>query len=774
LFILGGAILTLSGCSPDGQKESTEPSFVGRQSCVDCHQAEADAFEGSHHDLAMQEATNETVLADFDGSSFQKGERTYTFFRENGSFYVRLESEHENSPERFKVAYTFGVTPLQQYLLEFPAGRLQSLTIAWNSRKNEWFSLYPDRSIPRDSWLHWTNQSQNWNSTCASCHSTNYRKNYDPKSDRYQPEWSEIDVSCESCHGPGSEHVAIAKNAENYEKTVQSSGDHGFPVQFTSGDVAFRTGSDGVPQRVNPDRKVSDAQLTECGRCHGRRSDLSKHHRHGDRFLDHFEPSLLRDGLYHADGQVLEEVYVYGSFRQSKMYQKGVRCTDCHNAHSGELKLEGNKVCTQCHGEEQYNTPEHHHHPPSSEGASCVNCHMTEKTFMQVDPRRDHKFHIPDPAVSDQIGSPDACTSCHTDKSKDWAAGHVENWSGDNSSSSNYGPMFDAAWNGDPEARSALVSFLQNKKEPDFLRASAATTLGQVFPGPGTRSNVRALLDADDPLLRQTGARLFATGRNRNRSSVSPDPLLPLLSDPVRGVRFAAARSLSTMGLSGLDDKQKKRVEELVGQIEAVLLTNQDTRGGLFSLGQFYAQQDQPEQAITYLRRAIRMDTKFLDARTTLAQLLSRQEQPAEAASVLRPVTRQERPPEMAQRTWNRAKGQVFFQLGLLNAGPLNNRSRARDHLERAVRLNPSNARAHFNLGLLYSKMGDVDQADRALNRARKLQPDNPRYLYTLVTVHRDHGQMEKAVDYARTLKNEFPNNPRFQRVFRIMKRQAR
>ncbi len=761
-------------CSNDTSDSTADPSFVGRENCVSCHEEEAEAYAGSHHDLAMQEATDETVLADFSGSTFTDDNRQYTFDKEDGQFFVRVESVNSDDAETYPVPYTFGVQPLQQYLLKFPKGRLQALTIAWDSQKNEWFSLYPDRTFEKDNWLHWTNQSQNWNSTCASCHSTNYKKNYDPESDSYDPSWSEIDVSCESCHGPGSRHVEMAKNAENYDEAATSQdNDHGFPVQFTSGDVAFRTGSDGVPERVNPNRTVSDAQLTECGRCHGRRSDLSKHHRHGDRFLDHFEPSLLREGIYHADGQVQEEVYVYGSFRQSKMYQKGVRCTDCHNAHSGELKLEGNELCTQCHGDEQYNTPDHHHHPPSSEGASCVNCHMTEKTFMQVDPRRDHKFHVPDPAVSDAVDSPDACTSCHTDKSQQWAAGHVDRWSGDNRSSSRYGPMFHAAWNGDTDVRSDLISFLTNQEKPTFLRASAANTIGQLVTDPGNRSSIRNLLDESDPLLRRTGARLFIAGRNNN-GNVSPDPLVPLLSDPVRGVRFAAARSLSTMDLSGLDDEQRKRVENLVDQIEAVLLTNQDTRSGLFSLGQFYAQQEQPENAITYLRRAIRMDAKFLDARTTLAQLLAGQERPSEAASVLQPVIRQERPPEMSEQTWNRAKGRVYFQLGLLNAGPLNNRTSARNYLERAVRLTPNNARAHFNLGLLYSKMGDVDQADHALNRARDLQPDNPRYLYTLVTVHRDHGQMEKAVEYARTLKNEFPNNPRYQRVFRLMKRQAR
>ncbi len=776
LMIIAVPGLLTTACSRDQSNESTGPEFVGRDTCAGCHQQQMKAYENSHHDLAMEEATEETVRAPFDGETFSKGDVEYTFLREENEFYVKVTGPDDEPAERFEVPYTFGVTPLQQYLLDFPKGRLQALSIAWNSRENEWFSLYPDRSIGRDDWLHWTNQSQNWNSTCASCHSTNYRKNYDPEKDAYRPKWSEIDVSCEACHGPGSKHVNWAKNREDSTsqtpETDESdpSSSYGLSVNFTSGNVSFRTGPDGVPERVNPDRSVPDTQLTECGRCHGRRSRLSRKHRHGERFLDHFSPSLLEEGLYHPDGQVKEEVYVYGSFRQSRMYEKGVRCTHCHEPHSGELKLDGNQVCTQCHGADTYDTPEHHHHPPSSSGASCVNCHMTEKTFMQVDPRRDHKFHVPQPAVSDRIGAPDACTSCHEKKTSDWAARQVQNWTDDESTPS-YGPMFYDAWEGDPDALSELRSFLNDAEQPDFLRASAASALTR-YPTTELRDPARELFDASDPLLRRSAVQLYSAGQTE-QSSPAPDPLLPLLEDPVRGVRFAAARSLSTMETSDPTEKQKDRIKDITDEIERVLLANQDSRGGLFSLGQYYMQQDRPKQAITYFRRAIEMDDRFLDARTALARLLAREEQPEEAAEVLQPATKFRQPPNMSEEIWNRAMGQLHYQLGLLHAGPLENRSRARDHLERAVRYAPDNARAHYNLGLLYSQLGKVEQADRTLQQAVELQPNNPEHLYALVTIHRDHGNMDKAVKYARTLKNRFPDNRRFQRIYRIMKRQA-
>ena len=295
--------------------------------------------------------------------------------------------------------------------LPFSPG-LQCLDIAWDTRRKRWFHLYPDEKFAPDDPLYWTGRYQTWNLMCAECHSTNLRKNYNLKTDSYRTTWAEINVGCQACHGPGAEHVASA--------TTKESGTP-MPVRFGAGDSRF--------------------QVEQCAVCHSRRRVVAPPDAPGQAFMDHYAPEWLRDDLYFADGQILGEVYVYGSFLQSKMYRQGVRCTDCHNPHSLKLDAEGNRVCTKCHQltppsefptlkAKNYDTPEHHHHAPGSEGARCVNCHMAARTYMVVDPRRDHSFRIPRPDLSVAIGTPNACNGCHQDKDAQWAAGTIASWNG--------------------------------------------------------------------------------------------------------------------------------------------------------------------------------------------------------------------------------------------------------------------------------------------------------------------------------------------------------
>jgi len=209
------------------------PTFVGGKVCAGCHQKEYKLWQGSHHDLAMQVANDNTVLGDFSDANFTYFGVTSTFYKRDGKFKVRTDGP-EGKLKDYEIKYAFGVYPLQQYLIEFPGGRLQALSIAWDSRpKGEggqrWFHLYPKEKITHDDTLHWTGPNQNWNYMCAECHSTNLKKNYDLKSDTYSTTWFEINVSCEACHGPGSRHVAWAEHKSDREK-LDSDPDKGLIV----------------------------------------------------------------------------------------------------------------------------------------------------------------------------------------------------------------------------------------------------------------------------------------------------------------------------------------------------------------------------------------------------------------------------------------------------------------------------------------------------------------------------------------------------------------
>ena len=337
--------------------------YVGRGRCIECHQEQAAEFAGSDHDLAMQPATPETVLARFDDRQLDHGGVPTRMHQQGKQFLVTTDGP-DGEQQTFDVKYAFGVRPLQQYLVELEGGHVQCLPWAWDTQAEEWFHLYPDEELPAGDLLHWTGRAQNWNHMCADCHSTDVEKHYDHATNTFHTTFAEIDVSCEACHGPGSLHVELAESPSLFWDRR-----HGYGLAQLKG-------------------RSSKPQLDTCARCHSRRRNVYPGYEAGQEFLDFYEPELLDGDVYHVDGQIHEEVYVYGSFLQSRMYQRGVRCTDCHDPHSTRLVAEGNALCVRCHTAARFDTPSHHHHEANSTGAQCVACHMPERTYMIVDPRR--------------------------------------------------------------------------------------------------------------------------------------------------------------------------------------------------------------------------------------------------------------------------------------------------------------------------------------------------------------------------------------------------
>ena len=382
--------------------------FVGRPVCAECHADVVERFAGSHHDRAMQVAEPETVLGDFDAASFDHYGVTSSFSRRGGSFVVNTDGP-DGEMRDYEIAYTFGVEPLQQYLVRFPDGRVQALPLAWDSRPEveggqRWFHLYPDEPIPHGDILHWTGIQQNWNHMCAACHSTRLEKGYRAEEDRFDTTWSEIDVSCEACHGPGSLHAANPESA--------------LPVRLVAAGRWEFASDARIAERDRP--LDSRQQVETCGRCHARASRLSEAPPGAQSLADTHRVALLDEGLYFADGRIDGEVYVYGSFLQSRMYARGVRCSDCHDPHSLAIDGAPDDACSRCHLPSAFATRDHHRHQPGSHGASCVACHMPQRTYMVIDARRDHGFHIP--RSEPDAGAPNACAGCHANHTESWAA----------------------------------------------------------------------------------------------------------------------------------------------------------------------------------------------------------------------------------------------------------------------------------------------------------------------------------------------------------------
>ncbi len=714
LAVIVGAVPLSLWRSPPGGTPEAGPAFVGSVACKDCHQAAWDAWWGSDHDLAMAEATEETVRGDFGGVEITHRGVTSRFYRSDGKFLVRTEGPGGEMGD-FEIAYTFGHEPLQQYLVPFPGGRLQALSLAWDTERGEWFHLYADQDIPADDWLHWTRNGQNWNGMCAECHSTDLKKGYDPDTRTYATTWSDIDVGCEACHGPGSRHVAWA----------------GVPPMARP-DLADR----GL---VVPAVGIAPARLVElCAPCHSRRAELGDYDHTGLELLDHMLPSLLRDGLYHADGQILDEVYVYGSFLQSKMYARGVSCRDCHDSHSLALHREGNELCLQCHQREVYDSYDHHFHQQvhdgrPSDGALCVKCHMPERPYMVIDWRADHSFRVPRPDLSVEIGTPNACgqSGCHGDKPLEGSVDAYRRWYGQ-ARRPHYGTTFAAARAGEPEAVEELVRLAQNALQPALVRATALELLER-YGGAARAAALRAAVLSDEPLLRRTAAASLAVADPKERVSL----LAPLLSDPVKAVRLAAVSQLAGVPRELFKPYQREAFDRGLGEYRQTMAYSLDFAAQAMNMGNLHANLGQPREAERYYRMALEIDDLFYPAKMNLAVLASGQGRNPEAETLLREV--------LAAYPENAA---AAYSLGLL----LVETGRPGEGLEwllRAAEGMPRNARARYNLGLLLQQQGRLEEAGRELAAALEIDPASLDFLHALADHQLRRGRLEKALALA-------------------------
>lgn len=519
--------------------------------CAECHQGQAEAWSHSDHAWAMKPAGGGAVLGNFENTAFNDGASQAEFFRRGKDYWVKIEGE-EGTEAEFRIAYTFGFYPLQQYLVELSRGRLQALTIAWDSRPVEeggqrWFSLYPGMSFEPGDSLHWTGRNQNWNAMCADCHSTYLTMNYDAKADSFATTWQEQNVGCQGCHGPGEKHVDWAR--EQGQDQVEKAGPaEGMGLLVDFGGMA--------PGKV----------VETCAYCHSRRQSIQDGQHAHEGYLDKALPAVLMPDMYHADGQIQGEVYVYGSFTQSKMAKAGVTCLDCHDPHTTNLKIEGNGLCLQCHNPapperfpslkaSNYNAAEHHKHPENSEGAQCVNCHMTDETYMMVDPRRDHSFRIPRPDLSITSGSPNACNRCHEDKSAQWALGILKKWYPDSKKPEHFADTLQAFRAGETDAMNRLGLLIRKTSEPAIARATAAEHLSTF--GGDSRFFLRSGLFDKEPLVRAYSAGAFAQIPVGDNLKV----LVSLLgADQPKAVQDQALSALAGADLSGLSEAERKPV----------------------------------------------------------------------------------------------------------------------------------------------------------------------------------------------------------------------
>ncbi|MDH3508106.1 MAG: multiheme c-type cytochrome, partial [Gammaproteobacteria bacterium] len=605
---------------PAGQmRDSASAEFVGGSACAACHANEAALWRDSHHDLALQVAAPATVLGDFDDTEFVYADTTTSFFSRGDERWVRTDGA-DGSLQEFRVTHAIGIEPLQQYLLELPDGHYQTLSIAWDTRPAEdggqrWFHLYPDEQIDSDDPLHWTGTYQSWNTTCAECHSTDLRKNYESAGNGFDTTFASIDVDCEACHGPGSIHAS--------DPTV--------PPPAATRVARAWVFRDGASIASLADDAPRSNEIEICAQCHSRRSQLTDDYEPQDAFLDGFRPSLLDAGLYHADGQILDEVYVYGSFLQSAMASAGVTCSDCHEPHSTALRASGNDVCARCHLTSTFDTPQHHHHAANGAGSQCVSCHMRAETYMGVDPRRDHSFRVPRPDLSTRLQSPNACNDCHAEQSSDWAAEQVAAWSPDGRQNDfHYGEALHAGRAWTEERAPLLRRVLENTEQPAIVRATAVNLLAQQMTGTDIELISRAV-DSADPLVQLAALEALQSIPPERRYERAQS----LLTDPRLALRIAAARALLP-ARGQLSERRQSDLDAALTEYVQIQRFNSDRAAGLLNLGTLMAELGRAEESARLYLVAISREPAFSAAYVNLADLYRNLGREPEAEATLR------------------------------------------------------------------------------------------------------------------------------------------
>ena len=736
----------------DAEIEKNEAKYVGGRNCTTCHKREHDLWRGSDHDMAMMRATDSTVLGDFNDSRFTHFGVTSHFYRKDKGFFVTTEDD-EGQLVEFEIKYTFGIRPLQQYLIKFKDGRMQVLPLCWDTRPKaqggqRWFHIYPNERITPEDPLFWTRLNQNWNYMCAECHSTNLIKNYEAESNTYHTTYSDIDVSCEACHGPGSRHIAWA---EIYQKSGKPAdkGNMGLDIILKSA-AAGGWVFDGQAVTAKRSSAAKDKNLVEmCARCHSRRTSVVADYRYDQPLLATHRPVLLEENLYFPDGQILDEVYVYDSFLQSKMYSQGVICTDCHEPHSMKVYALDNSLCFRCHLHDTYGVRNHHFHDPQKAGALCIDCHMPERTYMVVDPRRDHSIRIPRPDLSVKYGTPNACNKCHPDKTAEWAASFTRKWYGEDFETRQHfaGAFFDARKD-DPRAGEELLRIIYDQEQPDIVRASALLELRR-FPGPALSPAISAMAGSPSGLIRYAAAQVSENLELTERWAV----IKHLLQDPLEMVRIEAASRLNTVPRERLMETDIKMLDAAIREYIDSQNFNGERPESHLNLGVFYLGQQNYEAAESEYKKAIELEPGTPFPFINLADLYRSQNRDDLGEAVL----------QMAlDKIGDYAE--LYYALAMLRVrqGQIDE---ALSTMKKGYELDPQNAVISYTYAIALNSSGKSSAALRILEKAREHNPYNRPIMEALVTINNESGNRKQALRYAGELQEMYPEEPGYNRM---------
>ena len=661
--------------------------YVGSTVCKSCHAVEAAAWERSDHFRAMLPATAAAVAGDFADVRVTFHGMDTRFFREGDDHFVETVGRAGNRG-KYPVRYTFGHRPLQQYLLDPGDGVLQAFDVAWDTRPapagQRWYHLQADEPMAPEHPFFWTGHAMNWSSHCADCHSTNVVKNLDPTTGKFQTDYAEVNVACEACHGPAGEHARLAK-AGTLAESVHS----GFGVGL----------GERLQWRFAPDNPIADPfgnptdrDTDMCGGCHSLRTPLVAD-TVGKPYHEAYRLELPDDVRYFPDGQIREEVFVLGSFLQSRMHVRGVRCGNCHEPHSGDLRLPGNGVCAQCHRADAYDVRGHHKHTAGRPGSACVDCHMPARTYMGVDDRRDHSFPIPRPDLSAELGVPNACVDCHQGQDNQWAVESMRGW-GVVPDATHWSLVHRRLRRGDPEALAAVKSLLEDGDLAPLVKANLLAQTANV--GSTTLIDVlRPWIAHPDPLIRR-GAVAGTTGLP---GEVRWWMFANRLRESHPGVRFEMAIAVSDI-YPGLSPAARRAAAPLLADYREALAASTDLAATQAASARLNVALGRTAPAERGFERALEIDPASLVALVDFADLRRAQGLEQEAGTLLR----------------------------------------------RALTVAPDNGTANVAYGLYLVRLDRHDEALTPLSKAAQAPDAQPRFVHIYAVALDSLGQRERAL----------------------------
>ncbi len=649
------ALLLFVGPAVPRAEATADLRYVGSAACADCHPAEHRHWTISAHALALRDGSIVAPLLHA-AAPLSWGEAATAKPAGEGAFSLTV-SETDVAAGPHAVPLVLGGRHLLQPLLSFPGGRSQALPVGYDVGKKDWFDIFARSPRRADEWGHWANRGMTANSECIACHVTGFAKGFVAARDSYATAYAEAGVGCEACHGPGSRHVEDRKASSR--ETV--------PYATPAG----------------------EQRLASCATCHALRRELGESFRPGAEYLDHYEPVLLEEGEYRSDGSVVEEAYEWGSFLQSRMYREGVSCNDCHDAHSSDLRAEGDALCQSCHDKEP-KTPEHSHHDAAL-GVTCVSCHMPESVFMERDRRRDHAFSLPDPKLSEVTGGKSACAACHAGKDESWASGHVETWFPATAAKRAMVRELAAAFEAtaaDDAAGLGRVLACATACDSEIRRATATKLLSPIAEDARVSSALVRL--ASDPLDLVRYAAVWALAEapvvEATRVADARAALLAGTRDTRRAIRQNAAWGLRGLSRQGLTAEEAAALQKASSELVAALSYRADSAESRFTLGSFYEARRDAASAIAAYEGALGITPAAIPPRYRLAVLL--------------------------------AEG--------------GNAARGAEEFRTLLRYDTEFAPAHFALGLLYGQQGAWREAVRSLTECLKIEPYYPEALHSL------------------------------------------